>query len=234
MVKWIVQDSKIDKPRYPGLSVLGNMGKAYDDMAGWYITRDVNEESFKQMAFEAAELASGSNNAIQGLLMLGMRDKVTRNGNKYGMELSKTEAIAKLVAGVSTLKEEDAWNIIHIQTDKKKLMSDMAKHIHTQLMNQRTKIGEQDWEHTGKKINSFLSMLDPKDFNEQDKYDLMDEIYKLDRYSYTTMKESIIGDYVKHHAGSVTIDRQRIKDIFDHSSDEKTRQWMKDFEEGSL
>lgn len=213
---------------------MSGIGKAVDDMKGWWTTREVNEESFSKMAWEAAELASGLNGYAQGQLMLGMQDKVSKYGNKYGMQTSKFEAYAKMFAGVATQKEEDMWKIVTLAGDAKKEKKEMASLIHQQLMNQRNKIGEADWEVYGKRLNAFVSLLDPKYFTEQDKFDVMEEIVRLDRNSYTSVQASVFADFYKRTGDQMTQDRMMILDIMKRSQDPKTQEFVKLYEEGKL
>lgn len=232
---WLaIDDDPISKPRYPVLSVLSSFGKAIDDMQGWWITRDVNEDSFSQMAYEAAELASGMNSYWQGQLMLGMQDKVSRMGNKYGLQITKSEAYAKMYFGIPTQKEEDLWDLVKNEKDAKGKIKDIAQQIHTQLMNQRNKVGEDDYEVYGKRLNSFISMLDPKYFNQMDKIAVMEEIVKLDKYSFNKTRESVFASYWARYSEQMTQDRQITLDILKRSELPKAKELADKLEKGEL
>lgn len=232
---WLaIDDDPVSKPRYPVISVLSGFGKAVDDMQGWWITREVNEESFSLMAYEAAELASGMNSYWQGQLMLGMQDKVSRMGNKYGLQVAKAEAYAKMFFGIPTQKEEDLWNLVKSEKNAKGKIKDMAKEIHTQLMNQRNKVGEEDYEIYGKRLNSFISLLDDKHFNQMDKIAVMEEIVKLDKYSFNNTRESVFASYWKRYSDQMTQDRQTTLDILKRSELPKAKELADKLEKGGL
>src|SRR3990167_2261597 len=232
---WIMlDDDPVTRPRVPILGFASSFGKAIDDMQGWWITKEVNEESFKMMAFEAAELASGLNSYWQGQLMLGMQDKVYSSGNKQGLAFTKQEAYAKMFFGIPTQKEEDLIDFTRNERNAKKQIKDMAKDIHTQLMNQRHKVGEDDFNMYNRRLNSFMSMFDEKEFNKQDKYAMMEEIVKLDRYSFQTNRESVFASYWARYSEQMTNDRQVGLDILKRSNLPKAKEYADKLEKGKL
>ena len=232
---WLMLDEDpVSKPRIPMLGFVSSFGKAIDDMQGWWVTKEVNEESHKMMFFEAAELASGFNSYWQGQLMLGMQDKVSRMGSKYGMEATKAEAYAKMFGGIPTQKEEDLFNLTKADRNQKKQIESMAKDIHAQLMNQRNKIGEEGYAEYGRRLNSFISLLDPKYFNDRDKLQIMEEIVKRDRYSYQTTRESIFANVWKNYSTQMTQDRQEMMGILKRTNLPGAQNLAKRLEEGTL
>lgn len=227
-------DDRPAGPRYPSFGMMSSFGQAIEDMKGWYVSREVNDKNFKQMAMEAAEVASGFSSYQQGLLMLGMRDKITRAGNKYGMEFTAAEAYAKMVVGLGTQKEEDLWNLVELEKDTAKQKKDMAKSIYSQLANQRVKGNEEEYDIRVRKINSFVNMLDPVHFSEADKLEVINEIEKLDKHNYTTIKQSILVDHWKYHQEKMTQERQQVNDILGRSNDPEVKRYLKALNEGNL
>ena len=232
---WLmIDENPASKPRIPMVGFGSSFGKTIDDMQGWWITRDVNEESYKMMFIEAAELASGFNSYWQGQFMLGMQDKVSRMGNKFGMEATKAEAYAKMFGGIPTQKEEDLWNITKNDRKTKERIEEMGKEIHTQLMNQRNKAGEDGYTEYGRRLNSFISILDDKYFNERDKLAIMEEVIKRDRYSFTTTRESVFASVWKNASDQMTQDRQVVLDTLNRSNLPQAKELAKSIEEGKL
>jgi hypothetical protein len=212
--------------------MVSSFGQATEDMQGWWKTREVNETNFKQMAMEAAEVASGFNHYIQGLLMLGMKDKITKMGNKYGMEFTKAEAYAKMSFGIGSQKEEDLWKIVSLTNDTNKQKDEMAKVIHRQMINQRVKGNEEEYETRVRKLNSFLSLLDPVHFSEQDKLDVIGKVELLDKKSYISLKQSILVDHLKYHQDTMTQERQQKQDIINRTPEFK--EYMDALDKGKL
>lgn len=220
-------------PRYPAFGMISSFGQAAEDIQGWWTTREVNEKNFKQMAFEAAEVASGFNSYTQGLLMLGMRDKVTKNGNKYGLEFTVAEAYAKMTLGIGTQKEEDLWKLVELERDISGQKHEMAKVIHRQMLNQRVKGNEENYADHVRKLNSFISMLDSQHFSEADKIDVITELEKLDRKSYTTIKQSILVDHWKYHQEQRTEEWKRVDDILRRSTDPEIQRYIEALDKGN-
>jgi hypothetical protein len=231
---WKLFDNKPAGPRYPSFSIASSFGKAVGQMQGWFTTREINGQGFKQAALEAAELASGFNNYSQGLLLLGMRDKVTANGNTVGDQYSLAEAYGKMFLGAQSQKEIDAYDSLNILGEHRAEKKQMAKDIHQSMMNIRNKIGEDDFEQYANRLNSFISLLPEKQFTEQDKLELMDEIVKLDRNSYTTLKQSIFADVWKHHSNENNAAMTRVMDILRRSKNADTQNFVKLLDEGKL
>lgn len=232
---WMMIDQdQYTNPRYPVVSVLSGFGKFIDDMQGWWITRDVNEDTYKRMFMEGAELASGLNSYWQGQLMLGMQDKVSRMGNKYDIQIVKGEAYAKMYFGITTQKEEDLWNLVKNEKDFKARKKELAQNVHTQLMNMKHKAGEEDYDIYMRRLNSFMSTLDPKYFNEMDKIEVMEEITKLDRRSFTETRQSVFASIWARHSSEMTKDREIAMDILKRSELPQAKELATALEEGKL
>lgn len=229
-VKYFKGDST--HPSYPSFGMVSSFGQATEDMQGWWKTREVNEKNYKQMFMEAAEVASGFNHYTQGLLMLGMKDKIIKMGNKYGMEFTKAEAYAKMTFGIGTQKEEDLWKIVSLTKDTNKQKDEMAKMIHRQMINQRVKGNEEEYETRVRKLNSFISLLDPVHFSEQDKLDVIGKVELLDKKSYISLKQSILVDHLKYHQDTMTQERQQKQDIINRTPEFK--EYMDALDKGKL
>ena len=221
-------------PRYPAFSLASSFGKTVDQMQGWFITREINGQGLQEAALEAAELASGFNNYSQGLLLLGIRDKVTANGNRLGEQYSLAEVYGKMFLGSQSQKEIDDYEQIAIMADRNEGKKEMAKEIHQGLMNIRGKIGEQESDIYYKRLNSFVSLLSERHFNHQDRIDVINQVLELDRRSYTSLKQSILADIWKYHSDKQTESNMKMLDILKRSKDPKTQEFVKLLEEGKL
>lgn len=230
-------DDKPAGPRYPAIGIAGAFKDSIEDMHGWWITRDINESNYKQAFMEAAEIASGFNNYTQGLLMLGMRDKVTKMGNKYGMEFTASEAYAKMTLGISSQKEEDLWKLVELDQDTAKQKKDMAKVFYQQINNQIRKRGldgnEEEYATRVRMTNNFINLLDPNHFSPQDKIDVINEVAKLNEKNYKTIKESILVENFKHYQEKATKNRQQVQDILNRSTDPQIQKYNEALRKGN-
>jgi hypothetical protein len=231
-------DSKPAGPRYPSFGMISSFGQAIEDIQGWWKTRNVNETNYKQMFMEAAEIASGFNNYAQGLAMLGMRDKITRMGNKEGMEFTKQEAYAKMVFGIGTGKEEDLWDLVQKTNDRKTQNKEMGKVIYQQISNQINKLKQdsdiKDYEEHVKRINSFINVLDPNHFNEADKLDVIIEIENIDKKNHTSILQSIMVEHWKYHQEQRTQEWKQIDDILRRIPDPDLQKYMEALRKGNM
>jgi len=101
-------------------------------------------------------------------------------------------------------------------------------------MNQRNKIGEDGYAEYGRRLNSFISLLDPKHFNDRDKLAIMEEIVRRDRYTYQTTRESVFASIWKNYSTQMTQDRQEMMDILKRSNLPGAQDLAKRLEEGTL
>lgn len=230
-------DNKPAGPKYPGIGVMGSFYEAMQDMHGWFITNEVNETNYKQAFMEAAEVASGFNNYTQGLVMLGMRDKITKMGNKYGMEFTANEAYAKMFFGIASKKEEDLWKLVELEKDTKAQKKEMANVLHRQIENQIRKRGltgdESEYATRLRMVNNFVNILDPKYFSEADKLDVINQISQIDKKNYQTIKESILVDNWKYHQEKRTKNRQQADDILNRSTDPQIKKYVEALRKGN-
>lgn len=228
-------DGKPDGPRYPAFGMISSFGQAIEDMQGWWTVRKVTPDTFPRMMAEAAEVASGFNSVIQGKLMLASKDKVTRMGNQYGLTFSREEAVAKMLAGIGTQKEEDLWQMVQINQDIQKTKKDMAKTFESQMKNMTAKLGSPEYEQQQQRFNSLISMMDdPVHFSLADKLDVIDEFYKIDRKNQTTINQSIMVEHWKYHMEKATQERQQLNDIMNRTTDPTTHKYMDALNKGKL
>lgn len=220
-------------PRFPSMGAVSSIYETADQIKSWFTTREINDQSFASAVLDATELASGMNNYAKMQLALGMGDLVTKNGNKYGMEMTRLEAIGKLF-GVQTTEEVDLWRMKELLSDHQAEKKAMAQDIHRYLMYQRKHIGEPDFEIYVRRLNSFMSLLSEKQFSPQDKDELFAEIVKLDQQSQTTLKESLFADIWKYHADNQAEAITKVMNILRTSDKPRTRKFVESLEKGKL
>jgi uncharacterized protein YjgD (DUF1641 family) len=219
-----LMDGKPEGPRYPVIGILSSFYQAIDDMRGWYRTKEVSEGTAKQMFLEAAELASGMNSYQKGLVMLGMKDKVTTMGNKYGLEFTAAEAYARMFVGIPSMKEEQLFKLIELEKNPKERKKELASFIHKQLVNQEIKAGVQFSEADKiKRIASFMNVISSDYFTEADKAEVVSQVYKMDEFSYRTVKSSVMANLIKNRQQELTEDSRVTLDILHKLRDPETQ-----------
>lgn len=236
-VGWELQkflSGETNAPRYPSLGMISALGQAGEDMHGWWITREVNETNYKQMFMEAAEVASAFNHYTQGLMMLGMKDKVSKMGQKYGMDFTASEAYAKMFTGATSWKEEDLFKLVFFEKDIKKQKKEMANVIVRQLSNQRIKGNETEYETRVRKLNSFFNVLDSDHFSPADKLEVLEMVEEIDKRNYTTLKQSILVDHFNYRLEERTVERQQMDDIISNSRDRELKKYWQAIKEGKM
>lgn len=229
----LFDNSPSTNPRLPFTGVMGSFMTAVNEMRGWFVGREINEQNFKQTLMEAAEVTSGFSNYSKGLLILGSKEKVTSFGNSLGIQYSAAEGYGKMLFGINSNKEAQEYELLAITGDFKQGIEQVAKDIHKSMMNIRTKIGEQEWENRATQINAFMSLL-PSTYTNQHKVMIIEQLMKLDRRSYTTLRESLYADILKYHRDGQGTTATKLKNNLSRSVDPKTQEFLKLYKEGKL
>lgn len=188
-------------PRLPALGALGSVNEAIGRMRSWFVTKDVtNEDVFKRTMMEAFSVASSMNNFTKAQLMLSMKEKVTKNGNKLGLDFTASEAYAQML-GVGTWKEEELWAGITATMDRKDRIEQMATNIHKWMEYQQSTMKSDDPVQRFDMLTSFVTMLqDDKNWTDQDTTELYQlTIEKMKRVSKDT-NSSLLEAYIKAHS----------------------------------
>jgi hypothetical protein len=187
-------------PRLPSLGAGSATLDAIGKMRSWFITKDVTDENaYKQSMMEAFKVASGMNNIVKAQLMLSIKEKNTKRGNKLGLDFMASEAYAQMF-GLGTWKEEELWKGLSASTDRKERIDNMSENIHEWMVNQETVLGINDPIKRFDMLVSFTTMLrDDKNWVDQDIEDLyVSVLEKMKRTSKNTTT-SLIESYIKSH-----------------------------------
>lgn len=226
-------NSPSTNPRFAGMAVMGSFMTAVNEMRGWFVGRPITEQNVKYAMLEAAEIASGFSSYSKGLLMLGTGEIVTSMGNPLGLQASKAEAYAKMLFGVNSRKEAQTYETLALLGDHNQGIQQLAKDIHKSMMAVRNKIGEQEWEEKGSQINAFMSLL-PSSYTDQHKTDIVAELMKLDRKSYTSVQQSLFSQILQHHRDGKGETATRAQNLMSRSVDPDTQEVLKLWREGKL
>jgi hypothetical protein len=194
----IWQGDQVHDVRFPALVAGSNIAKTVDQIQGWFKVEDIEtHERFTQALGELAELGSGFNNISQGLMILGSEDKVTSNGNKLGWQQSRAEAWARML-GASSNKELRTYEMITLSIDNNEKINAVVDTVHKLAMNARNKIGTKEYSIEMARIRTFLTMIAGDEFTPSDMDEAMKRLLKKDRQSEISLKQSIIGDMIRH------------------------------------
>lgn len=230
----IFDGTESTNPRFPFTTTVTAIGRTIDEAHGWFITRKVNDvNEAKIIALEAAELSSMGSNYSKAAVMLGHKDQITKFGNQLGMQYSMAEVYARLGFGIGSGKEMTLYEASKILSDIKSSKKEIAKDIHIQLMNMRTKVGEKDFAQYSKRLNSFISILPEEHFSQQDKMDIVEEVLSLDRRSYIDKKQSIMMDVWSHSNQQLTEERKQAIDVLSRNPDPSIQAFIKEYRRGS-
>lgn len=188
-------------PRLPALGAAASVNEAIGRMRSWFVTQDVTDENvFKRSLMEAFSVASSMNNFAKSQLMLSTKEKITKNGNKLGLDFTASEAYAQML-GIGTWKEEELWAGIGASMDRKDKIEQMATNIHKWMEYQQNTMKSEDPIQRFDMLTSFVTMLkDDKNWTDQDITELYQlTIEKMKRVSKDT-NTSLLEAYIKAHS----------------------------------
>jgi len=224
----LIDDSPSSNPRFPASAIFGSFATALNEMKGWTKQKDMSTgEQFARISLEAAEIASGFRNASKGYLMLGLGEAVSSKGNPLGWEISKAEALAKMVLGTELNKEHLAFEAVGNLIDRSELKKEMAEDIFKQMINVENKIGTEEGDNYFSRLSSFFTAIDSPYFDAQDKQEVMEEILKMDRNRQKTTRTSILFTLWKHQSDTSNRDLQAVIRAMEGSTDPDTIKWLK-------
>lgn len=230
----LFDDRPSTNPRFAAVGMSGSFVKTVREMRGWFTGREITPENFKLAALEAAELASGMSHISQGYVMLGMKEKVTANGNNIGMQYSAAEAYGKMLFGINSLKEQQLYETLVIFGDHEANKKQIAKDIHQTLMNMEVKVGERSEIDVANQINAYMSFLPESQMSRQDKEDIVGEIMGLQRKRFTSVNESMFTKLLKRNQAEQTESDKKALNNISRSKDPKTQELIKLWNEGKL
>lgn len=196
-----IWDDRPAGPRFPAIEAMTSLGKAVDKMQSWFITKDITDANIaKQVFMEAVSVASGMNNFAKAQLMLSSKEKLTKSGNRLGLDYSHAEAAAQLF-GVSTWREEALWTGITASIDRKARIDNMSTAINEWMENQDTKLGKDSSpEEKFDMLASFITYVqDDKNWTEQDIRELytgvLDKMKRTNKDTNTSLFETLLKSY---------------------------------------
>ena len=213
-----------DNPRFPASLVVSNLGKTVDQVKSWFAIKDIDTlEKFKLSVLEIAELTSGMNNISKGLVILGMKDQVLRNGNKLGWRHSEAEAYAKMF-GAPTNKELRTYEAFALMSEHNKKLDAVTETIHEILVNAMNK-SPVEFEKAQERTNTIISMMSKSNnLTPADVLEVRRRLMNKDRKSHISGKQSLIGfliDQRNNQSNPEVQQAKRILEKFDDDPDAK-------------
>ena len=208
-----IVDGDPNSARFPAVGALSSLYEIKGRMESWFITQEITEvNAFEKATKEAFSVASGMNNWAKAQLMLSIKDKITRNGNKLGLDATAAEAWAQ-AAGFITWREEELWDALSANFDRKQKIDDMAGQIHQWIINQEKELGfGVDLDKRLAMINAFVSMLkDDKEWTDQEITELWPKILDKDQMRYKDTGTSLLESYLKSNTEKNDADLQQVK-----------------------
>lgn len=222
-----------DLGRFPSFSLASTFADTLAYTNSWFQTKEVTKDNLKVLAYKASELASsGMSNYHKGLLMLGVRDRVTKMGNKYGLDFVPSEAYAKMFFGINTMKEEDLWNLVQQEREPKQRNKELAQFIYRNMQTEQEILQKPGGTDLPESVSAYLTLMPPEHFSTQDKLDVIEQVRQLDRKRYTSTRESVMMDAWRRHQTSLTEETKAIDQTMMNSSDPNIRKMWTDYKKG--
>jgi hypothetical protein len=203
--------------RLPALSAVGTVFEMKDKMQSWFTVKELTgDNEYKQAIYEAAYVASGMNNFMKSLLMVTTKEKLTKNGNKFGLDFTAAEAYAQAL-GVTTWREEDLFKGINASMDRKAMLETAATEIHQWMINIETK-SDKEFRPVDRfdMLTSFTTMLvDEKNFTQQDAIEtyalVVEKMSRKDKNMSTSLFESYLKSHTDKNSRELEIVKNSLK-----------------------
>lgn len=212
-------------PRFPFVHAVGSLWDANRDIFNmFYATKDDEfdkPELLNKAINEAFELASGWNNYMKSQLILDTGTLISKRGQPLGMAMNYQEAAARLW-GVPSYKEEVMYHAFDSKKNRDKYIKESADKIHSDLMNLRTKLGQEEWVNYSNRLNRLLNLYNP-----ELRADLLKAVLAKDKQSLLSIKESVLLDVWKHYKKDNDKYTQEMFDYLNSAKDPQTQELLR-------
>jgi hypothetical protein len=185
-------------PRFAVFNALGSLGESLKDMNNNFIANDYDTpEAMMMMLTELAEMTSGYNNVMHAITIDYLGDKVNKMGNKQGLSLGMSEAIAQIF-GVKTKEEQTQWDALDIIKGEKQLVDHHIKRISDHMKKSKEDYKELSYYERVEKMQKFNGII-PEKLRDR----VLDGVMKEDAKEAKTPGDSIMMYMLEHNnAGS--------------------------------
>lgn len=183
----LVDNSTSTNPRFPFLGSAGSMIESAQQYKAWFQTSEPETpEAMMMLLREAGEMTSGWKNWQKAMQIYEFGDKKNKLGNNLGLELDFQHAIGQ-VFGIVSQQELAMYRAQETKAERDDFIKTEGKKIHDLMLSLKDKIGDPEYNEHRRRINVLMSSI-PTEYKDE----IMDEVLRTDRESYTTKKESIL------------------------------------------
>lgn len=160
MIKELSNFTDNDKrnPRFPGPAALGSLAEAVNDVKRlWQLETLDTPEKLKLASLGVAETASLFNNVGKAIVMKNFRDKASKMGQEYGLDVTDAEIFAQKL-GLTTREEELIWATIDINKEKEAYIKQVSDEVFRQFMKMERIVGEQEYDDAVSSLNNLMAL----------------------------------------------------------------------------
>jgi hypothetical protein len=214
--------------RFPAIGALGRIAETINTLNSWVVTEKITDQNLNRVILEAARFSSGMDNWAKGQLMLAINDKITKQGQRLGLNSTKAEAYAQMMFGITTHREEDLWAAAKVSTSETDKVKKMAQNIHKEIVkiiNDPAIANDPDLEDKKRRMgNAFLSVLAEDKVNWPSKtiQEVREQIWEIDRRVNTTVKQSLTSRTIKKVGSENDKNNQELQNKLKDSKNEST------------
>ena len=218
--------------RFPAIGALGRIAETINTLNSWVITEKISDQQLEKAILEAARFSSGMDNWAKGQLMLAINDKITKQGQRLGLNSTKTEAYAQMMFGITTHREEDLWAAAKVATSETDKVKKMAQNVHKEIVkiiNDPAIANDPNLEDKKRRMgNAFLSVLAEDEVNWPSKtiQEVREQIWELDKRMSTTVKQSLVSRTLKKVGSENDKNNQELQNKLKDNKNESTFRLM--------
>lgn len=160
-------DNAKPNPRFPGPQALGSFMEAVNDVKDlWQVDTLDTPEKLKLASLSVAQTASLFNNYGKSLVMKNFRDKATKAGQFYGLDVTDAEILAQRL-GFTTREEELLWRTFEVNKERQAHIGNVANEVFRQFQNMEKILGTKEYGEAVKNLNQLMALsVDEQDIPE--------------------------------------------------------------------
>jgi hypothetical protein len=218
--------------RFPAIGALGRISETINTLNSWVVTEKISDQQLEKAILEAARFSSGMDNWAKGQLMLAINDKMTKQGQRLGLNSTKTEAYAQMMFGITTHREEDLWAAAKVATSETDKVKKMAQNVHKEIVkiiNDPAIANDPNLEDKKRRMgNAFLSVLAEDEVNWPSKtiQEVREQIWELDKRMDITVKDSLVRRTLKKVGNENDKNNQELQNKLKDNKNESTFRLM--------
>lgn len=217
-----------EKPRFPVTNTLDTFGAIFNELNDFYTIKkfgspEIRDQALSNLVYNLSSEVKGWSNIQKAIVAWTLEDLVDKNGNKFGVHLTKADA-AGLAFGFPHAEQNRIIEQLIAEGDDNKVIKELAKQWHAYIMKASLTDDPNKFETRQKRMEEYSAYKagaeESKKFSTYQLNKLDKEFYRLDVRSQQTLSDSVFNYVVQNHTAT---ENKTVQE-----ATRQVRNWLKD------